>query len=93
MSSALNGSSVIRCFEHSNAIEIRDGITDFYTGLSHTLPCWCTFWQAIPASAEQSSAEQSSIIIITNLFQDYTTVVLVCCISEREPDITYTWEV
>ena len=38
MSHALNGSSVIRHFEGSNAIEIRDGITfDFNTGLPHML--------------------------------------------------------
>ena len=36
MSPALNGSSVIRCFEGNDAIEIHDGITfDFYTGLPH----------------------------------------------------------
>ena len=36
MSHALNGSSAIRCFEGSNAIEVRDGITfNFYTGLPH----------------------------------------------------------
>ena len=36
MNPALNRSSAIRRFEHSNAIEIRDGITfDFYTGLPH----------------------------------------------------------
>ena len=36
MSPALNGSSAIRRFEGSDAIEIRDGITfDFYTGLPH----------------------------------------------------------
>ena len=36
MSSALNGSSAIRRFKGSNAIEIRDGITfNFYTGLPH----------------------------------------------------------
>ena len=36
MSPALNGSSVIRRFEGSDAIEVRDGITfDFYTGLPH----------------------------------------------------------
>ena len=36
MSPALNGSLAIRRFEHSDAIEIRDGITlDFYTGLPH----------------------------------------------------------
>ena len=36
MRPALNGSSAIRRFEHSDAIEIRDGITfDFYTGLPH----------------------------------------------------------
>ena len=38
MSPALNGSSAIRRFEGSDAIEIRDGITfDFYTGLPHIL--------------------------------------------------------
>ena len=36
MSPALNGSSAIRRFERSDAIEIHDGITfDFYTGLPH----------------------------------------------------------
>ena len=32
MSPALNESSVIWGFKHSDAIEIRDGIIDFYTG-------------------------------------------------------------
>ena len=37
MSPALNGSSAIRRFEHSDAIEIRDGIIfDFYPGLPHS---------------------------------------------------------
>ena len=36
MSPALNGSSAIRCFKHSNVIKIRDRITfDFYTELPH----------------------------------------------------------
>ena len=36
MSPGLNGSSVIRCFKHSDAIEIHDRIIfNFYTGLSH----------------------------------------------------------
>ena len=36
MSPALNGSSAIRQFEGSNAVQIRDGITfNFYTGLPH----------------------------------------------------------
>ena len=36
MSPALNGSSVIRHFEHSDVIEMCDGITfDFYMGLPH----------------------------------------------------------
>ena len=36
---ALHMDSVIRCFKHSNAIEIRDEITfDFYMGLPH-MPC------------------------------------------------------
>ena len=45
MSPALNGSSAIRRFEGSDAIEIRDGITfDFYTGLPHI----CIDLNAIP---------------------------------------------
>ena len=36
MSPALNGSSAIRRFKHSDVIEIRNGIIfDFYTGLPH----------------------------------------------------------
>ena len=36
MSPALNKSSVMWCFEHSGAIEIRNGIIfNFYTGLPH----------------------------------------------------------
>ena len=42
MSPALNGSSVIRRFEHSNATEIRDGKTfDFYTRLPQLLQLTC----------------------------------------------------
>ena len=38
MTAALNGSSAIQRFKHSNAIKIHDGITfDFYTGLPHVL--------------------------------------------------------
>ena len=43
MSPTLNGSSVIRCFNHSNALEIRDGITfDFYTGLAKFVKMYIT---------------------------------------------------
>ena len=42
MSPTLNGSSAIRRFERSVAIEIRDGITfDFYLGLPHII-CFLT---------------------------------------------------
>ena len=38
MSPTLNGSSAIRRFKGSDAIEIRDGVAfDFYTGLPHML--------------------------------------------------------
>ena len=43
MSPALNGSSVIQRFEHSNAIEIRNRILltfDFYMGLPHMWQSW-----------------------------------------------------
>ena len=33
MSPTLNGISALQCFEHSNAIEMRNGIFDFYLGL------------------------------------------------------------
>ena len=47
MSSTLNGSSAIRRFESSDAIEIRDGITfHFYTGLPHMFSCRVCFSQA-----------------------------------------------
>ena len=37
MSPALNGSSVLQCFEHSNATEIHNIIMfDFYPELPHT---------------------------------------------------------
>ena len=42
MSPALNGSSAIQCFEGSDAIEIRNGITfDFYTELPHMYMYMC----------------------------------------------------
>ena len=45
MSPALNGSSAIRRFEGSDAIEIRNGITfDFYTGLPHMLHTVYRVW-------------------------------------------------
>ena len=38
MSPALNGSSVVRHFERSDATEIRDGIIfDFYTGVTYCI--------------------------------------------------------
>ena len=38
MSPTLEGSTMIWCLKHSNAIEIRNRITfDFYMGLSHIL--------------------------------------------------------
>ena len=42
LSPTLNGSSEIRCFECSDAIEIRNGIIiDFYMGLLHILQYHC----------------------------------------------------
>ena len=41
MSPALNGSSTLEHFEHSNVSEIRNGIMfDFYPGLPHVFPMW-----------------------------------------------------
>ena len=44
----------------------------------------------IATSSEVSYTEQG-IIPFTNVLQGHTTVVLVCCTSEWEPDITCTW--
>ena len=39
MRPALNGSSALQHFKHSNAVELCNGITfNFYVGLSHLLP-------------------------------------------------------
>ena len=40
-----------------------------------------------------SYTEKGIVIPFTNVLQGYTTVVLVCCTIEWEPDITCTWEV
>ena len=41
MSPALNGSSVLQCFEHGNTVEIHNGIMfDFYLGLPHMLKAY-----------------------------------------------------
>ena len=51
MSPALNGRSAIQHFEHSNVIEIHDGITfDFYTRLPQLLQLTCVqLLHAVPA--------------------------------------------
>ena len=55
MSPALNGSSVIRHFEGSDAIKICDGITfDFYTGLPHMVYIYIAhflIWYTVSVSA------------------------------------------
>ena len=53
----------------------------------------CTSIRRPATSSEVSPAEQGSIIVITNVLQGHITVVLVCYISEGEPDITCTKEV
>ena len=49
-----------------------------------------TRWR-LATSSEISYAEQG-IIPFTNVLQGHTTVVLVCCTFEWEPDITRTWK-
>ena len=57
------------------------------------VPCGRSSIRRSATSSEVSPAEQGSIIVITNVLQGHITVVLVCYISEGEPDITCTWEV
>ena len=45
------------------------------------------------ATSSLVSYTEKRIISFTNVLQGYTTVVLVYCIIEWEPDITCTWEV
>ena len=42
MSSTLNRTSVLQCFESSNVAKIRNGMFDFYLGLPHTCVCMCS---------------------------------------------------
>ena len=46
----------------------------------------------LATSSLVSHAEQGITIMFTNMLQDHLTVVLVCCISEWEPDISCSWE-
>ena len=46
----------------------------------------------LATSTEISYTEQGIIIPFTNVLQGHTTVVLVCCTIEWEPDITCTWK-
>ena len=48
-------------------------------------------WSA--TSSLVSYTEKGIVISFTNVLQGYTTVVLVYCTIEWEPDITCTWEV
>ena len=45
------------------------------------------------ATSSLVSYTVKSIISFTNVLQGHTTVVLVCCTIEWEPDITCTWEI
>ena len=44
------------------------------------------------ATTSLVSLAEQGIITFINLLQDHNAVVLVCCTSEWEPDITCTWE-
>ena len=55
MSPALNGSSAIRRFKHSDVLEIRNGIIfDFYMGLPH-IDFWCGINQSVDISTNHRS--------------------------------------
>ena len=63
MSLALNGSSVIRHFKHSNAIEIRDGITfDLYNGI---VTCVVHFYGHMFLLAHSQAPAQLSVACST----------------------------
>ena len=47
---------------------------------------------SIRATSSEVSHTAQGIIPPTNVLQGHTTVVLVCCTTEWEPDITCTWE-
>ena len=44
------------------------------------------------ATISEVSHTEQSITSLTNVLQGHTTVVLVCCTFEWEPDIPFTWE-
>ena len=58
--------------------------------ISYRRPISTSKKRRLATSSKASPAEQG-IIIFSNVLQGHKTVVLVCCISEWEPDITCTW--
>ena len=93
----LSTSSAIQIYFHitSGSVEIRlDISTENFRIIGKKPVPWGrsipTIWTCA-TSSEVSSAEQG-IITLSNVLQGDTTVVLVCCTSEWEPDITCTWK-
>ena len=54
--------------------------------------CWHSPSKITCATSTLVCSAEQGIIIFTNVLQGHTTVVLVCCTIEWEPDITCTWE-
>ena len=74
MSPALNGSSVIRRFKGSDAIEIRDGITfNFYTGLTCVLHPLLHSLQACTTVNLPSEESRTKLVHMTKMLQMYAT--------------------
>ena len=76
MNPALNGSSAIRCFECSDAIEICDGtieicngtILDFYTGLYYICTCMCIVHVYLDAQSTLSCFTLKALVTCRNCY-------------------------
>ena len=82
-------SSAVQTYQHLTCACVEIFKTVNFTSIGKNPP---PFLRRLATRRLVSHAEQG-IIPFSNILQGHTTVVLVCCISEWEPDITCTWEV
>ena len=79
MSPALNGSSALEHFEHSNASEIRNGIMfDFYPGLPHLtiiLLCWFRL-TVLPSSGFRACSKGLLYVYKSSTISDTDSIAL-----------------
>ena len=87
MSPTLNGSSTIRRFEGSDAIEIRDGTTfDFYTGLPQLVILITALAPWVPETLQVNNMLLIAFLIIRVNGLSCIDQILLCCTLQMVPD-------